>query len=409
MAAAEECIVPVCGRDECRYWVAEARDGRGACLHAIQREHPGEWTLEEVGDIFGLTRERIRQIEAKALGKLPKTIVARGLGLADFEGYQGEHPGTPLARVQSGPGEVLSTSGLGVRVEQVRIEAPPVRIVPVEELVRRPAQPDRRPRSLPRSLESMAERLGVQVECLAPSLPAATPAREPEPVATTEPPEPCEAPGADKREIEREETPMEPRVEELFTKLNRLAEVKADIARTERALADLLDEQTQLAEWARGAPEITALLEVLEVDPGRLRMNEAISIGQDTAHIGPFTCVRACLDCGVLISGGPTRCLPCVAKCVDQGEPEGSSQEAPIEEVEPEEAAKPLDVAGELANGARSKRGRILAVLREHGPLKANEVADRADVSWRSISAHLSAAKHAGLCVNEKGLWRVTP
>ncbi len=29
-----------------------------------------EYTLEEVGDVFSLTRERIRQIEAKALRKL---------------------------------------------------------------------------------------------------------------------------------------------------------------------------------------------------------------------------------------------------------------------------------------------------------------------------------------------------
>jgi RNA polymerase primary sigma factor len=30
----------------------------------------GEHTLEEIGKIFGVTRERIRQIEAKALAKL---------------------------------------------------------------------------------------------------------------------------------------------------------------------------------------------------------------------------------------------------------------------------------------------------------------------------------------------------
>lgn len=32
----------------------------------------------------------------------------------------------------------------------------------------------------------------------------------------------------------------------------------------------------------------------------------------DTAHLGPFTCVRACRHCGVLISGGPTACVHCV-------------------------------------------------------------------------------------------------
>lgn len=31
----------------------------------------------------------------------------------------------------------------------------------------------------------------------------------------------------------------------------------------------------------------------------------------DTAHLGPWTTVRACIDCGVLVSGGPTRCLYC--------------------------------------------------------------------------------------------------
>jgi RNA polymerase primary sigma factor len=36
-------------------------------------------TLEEVGKVFGVTRERIRQIEAKALEKLRKPQLARKL------------------------------------------------------------------------------------------------------------------------------------------------------------------------------------------------------------------------------------------------------------------------------------------------------------------------------------------
>jgi RNA polymerase primary sigma factor len=38
-----------------------------------------EHTLEEVGKRFGVTRERIRQIEAKALEKLRKSTSARKL------------------------------------------------------------------------------------------------------------------------------------------------------------------------------------------------------------------------------------------------------------------------------------------------------------------------------------------
>jgi len=36
-------------------------------------------TLEEVGKVFGVTRERIRQIEAKALGKLRNPTQAHKL------------------------------------------------------------------------------------------------------------------------------------------------------------------------------------------------------------------------------------------------------------------------------------------------------------------------------------------
>ena len=39
----------------------------------------GEHTLEEVGKVFGVTRERIRQIEAKALEKLRDPARARKL------------------------------------------------------------------------------------------------------------------------------------------------------------------------------------------------------------------------------------------------------------------------------------------------------------------------------------------
>ncbi len=45
---------------------------------SIQREH----TLAEIGEVMNLTRERIRQIEAKALIKLQRGL--RGKALRDF-------------------------------------------------------------------------------------------------------------------------------------------------------------------------------------------------------------------------------------------------------------------------------------------------------------------------------------
>lgn len=49
-----------------------------------------------------------------------------------------------------------------------------------------------------------------------------------------------------------------------------------------------------------------------EAESKRVQPTDVFIIDKDTAHIGPWTTIRACLDCGVLISGGPTRCKACV-------------------------------------------------------------------------------------------------
>ena len=50
------------------------------------------YTLEEVGRIFKITRERVRQIEAKALKKLQHPVRSHQL-----EGFLGAAPAEPLA------------------------------------------------------------------------------------------------------------------------------------------------------------------------------------------------------------------------------------------------------------------------------------------------------------------------
>jgi hypothetical protein len=51
-----------------------------AVMEFVHR-HPGGATLEEVGDAFGVTRERVRQIESGALRKLALAMV---VAMPDF-------------------------------------------------------------------------------------------------------------------------------------------------------------------------------------------------------------------------------------------------------------------------------------------------------------------------------------
>ena len=52
-------------------------------------------TLEEIADIMGCTRERVRQIEQRALMKLRKRLRAKGIQADDLLGDFIETPATP--------------------------------------------------------------------------------------------------------------------------------------------------------------------------------------------------------------------------------------------------------------------------------------------------------------------------
>jgi len=49
-------------------------------------------TLEEIADMMGVTRERVRQIEEKALAKMRTRLRKRGLDLHDIIGTMEEIP-----------------------------------------------------------------------------------------------------------------------------------------------------------------------------------------------------------------------------------------------------------------------------------------------------------------------------
>ena len=52
-------------------------------------------TLAEIADILGTSRERVRQIEARALGKLRRKLQAQGYEADDVLGQMIETPAKP--------------------------------------------------------------------------------------------------------------------------------------------------------------------------------------------------------------------------------------------------------------------------------------------------------------------------
>lgn len=73
----------------CRWGRADAlidkdtRYAEDAAAIEFVETHPGGGTLEEVGELMGLTRERIRQIEERALRKLVDRLKLVGVTASD--------------------------------------------------------------------------------------------------------------------------------------------------------------------------------------------------------------------------------------------------------------------------------------------------------------------------------------
>ena len=72
---AHEMASKACQKRECRLWLRSSEHHNCSVVAA----RTGPKTLQEIGDIFGVTRMRICQIEKIVLDKLSKTIDSQSI------------------------------------------------------------------------------------------------------------------------------------------------------------------------------------------------------------------------------------------------------------------------------------------------------------------------------------------
>jgi hypothetical protein len=101
------------------------------------------------------------------------------------------------------------------------------------------------------------------------------------------------------------------------TPQDQLQEIRAAIKRHKTYMSNV----HRLLDVHNPEDAYTRINALIEIERKEMRQQEAVfdgvkCFGNDTAHVGPWTTVRACIDCGVLITGGPTRCTYCAEKPV---------------------------------------------------------------------------------------------